>query len=498
MLFLRPFLCLAYMQKKSVIQLKIEKLALGGRGIGFFEGVPVFVDDAIPGDVVEAKITKWKKTFAEAKIERAVTPSGDRVPARCKHFGICGGCGWQFLSYEKQLAWKEQLVKETLEHVGGFENPPVEKIIGCGETAGGADVAGGEVDGVGGADGLAVEMGGYVGGKRGAESGPWFYRNKMEWSFDRPDVAGQSLDSKNIDGKPLHGGFHVRSKWHEVVNVEECFLQSLKSVEIFQTVRDFFVKTSSTPRSVYVREGKRTGEMMVVVMTLKEEFDEPGLIQALQKFPEIISIAHVKTGTKRPFEEKILFGKKSYREEMHIRDRVLRFDVRPQAFFQPNTFIAEKIYEKVLEFADPQKDDFALDLFCGTGTIGLCLAPFCHQVDSIESDESAIKSALENAQMNGIENVTFRVGLVQELMPRFRGKPGVIILDPPRAGVPFKALQKVALIRPRKIVYVSCNPATFARDAQYLKGNGYRLCTVQPFDQFPQTAHIELVASFSL
>ncbi|MEK7545023.1 MAG: 23S rRNA (uracil(1939)-C(5))-methyltransferase RlmD [Patescibacteria group bacterium] len=438
------------LKKGATISLRIEKLEPLGRGVGFYDGIPFFVEDCMPGDNVEVLITRWKKTFGEGLVSKLVEPSPDRIAPKCKHFGTCGGCRWQFLPYDKQLSWKEDMVRSTLKHVGKFSD---EEITSSG------------VDG-----GSLVRS--IVG-----NNDPYFYRNKMEWSFDGD-----------------RGGFHIRGKWHEVVNVEECFLQSEASVEIFKVIRDFF--KGNTPRSVIVREGKRTGEMMVVVMTCKTAFDYPSFVKALAKFPKIVSIVHVETGIKRHFPEHVIFGPKFYREELHVRDAVLKFQIQARAFFQPNTLMAEKIYEQVLDFAAPGKDDLVLDLFCGTGTIGLALSKFCSQVVGIEVEPHATASATENAKLNDVSNIRFETGFVENVLPKFEGRPSIIVVDPPRIGLPARTLEDIIKFHPQKIVYVSCNPASFARDAAELKRNNYTLCTVQPFDQFPQTAHIELVALF--
>lgn len=427
------------MRRNDKIRLNIEKLALGGRGLGFYEKIPFFVEDVVPGDEVEARITKLKKSFGEAKVVEFVKKSLERIEPRCKHFGECGGCTWQFLSYEKQLEWKEQQVRETLEHLGRLDPAVVQKMVGCEE--------------------------------------PWFYRNKMEWSFDGS-----------------RAGFHVRGRWHDVVNVEECFLQSDESLKIFKAIRE--CAKDGELRSVYVREGKRTGEMMVVFLT----YDQPlrgDFVELLKTFPRVVSAAHVRTGMKGGPKEKIIYGKDFYREEMHVGGRVFKFHVRPQAFFQPNTLMAEKIYEQVLAFVEPSGEDRVLDLFCGIGTIGMTIAPHVREVVGIELEESAIVSARENAQLQKLENITFYGGAVEKILPNLKHKPSIVVVDPPRAGVFVDALKNIVELRPQKIVYVSCNPATFARDARILVDHGYRLCIVQPFDQFPQTGHIELVSLFT-
>ena len=473
------------MKKGQIIPVKIEKFALGGQGLAFVETpahdgvearrIPVFVDDVCVGDEAEVRLVKKKSSFGEGRVQRITKPSDERVAARCQHFGVCGGCSWQFLPYEKQLAWKEQLVRETLRHVGGFSD----------------EVLGGIFTGITGCD------------------DPWFYRNKMEWSF-----------SLSTDGA-LSGGFHVRHMHYDTVNVQECFLQSEPSVKIFKAVRAYFetlhaqgvgvVYNSKTHRglvhSVYVREGKRTGEMMVIVQTTPEAFDTQAFLGVLSEFSEVVSvvrvIVHEQKGTPKRWEVVVVQGKEFYLEEMWIDDGVrLKFQVKPQAFFQPNTMIAEKIYGQGLTLL---REHFsveelaamrAYDLYCGTGTIGIVLSRAVQSVVGVELNASAIESAKENAMLNGIKNIEFFVGDVKKVLDELQTTHAadVIVVDPPRSGVEEKVVEQIVKAAPRAILYVSCNPATFARDAKLFASHGYALTFVRAFDQFPQTAHIETVA----
>ncbi len=480
------------MKKGDIIPLKIEKFALGGQGLGFVETeitgehslkrrVPIFIDDVCVGDEIEVRLAKKKSSFGEGKLTRIVKGSDERVAARCKHFEQCGGCSWQFLAYEKQLQWKEQLVRETLLHIGGFSlevlNEVFRDIVGCGDATN--------------------------------NEAPWYYRNKMEWSF--------SIDARG----ELSGGFHVKKMHYDTVNVQECFLQSEKSVEIFKSMREFFVemhargenvlydmrKHRGLLRSVFVREGKRTGEYMVIIQSSDAKFDTEGLLSRLRKFPEIVSvvqiIVHDAKGSPTRLEERVLQGRDYYREEMHISDTRLQFHVKPLAFFQPNTLIAEKIYGEVAallkgHFSEEMLSTMrAYDLYCGTGTIGIVLSRYLKSVVGIELNANAIASAKENAELNHVQNITFHEGDVKKILDEMAGTMmDIMTIDPPRSGMEVKVLEQVVAIAPKALIYVSCNPATFARDAKILCGNGYRLTSVSPFDQFPQTAHIETVALF--
>lgn len=478
-----------------IIPVKIEKFALGGQGLAFVETemtvgenitkrrVPVFVDDVCVGDEADVRLTKKKSSFGEGRLERVTKESPERIPARCKHFAICGGCSWQFLAYEKQLAWKKQLVRETLSHIGGFSEEVLGKVFG--EIVGCDDPS------------------------RGAPAGdPWFYRNKMEWSF--------SIDQKS---NQLSGGFHVKKMHYDTVNVQECFLQSLKSVEIFKAIREFFVqmhargenvlydmrKHRGLLRSVFVREGKRTGEYMVIVQSSDAPFDTKAFLDILSPFPEIVSIVqivvHDAKGSPTRLEERVLSGRDYYQEVMQISDIQLQFHVKPLAFFQPNTLMAEKIYGEAMSllrghFSDKTLSTMsAYDLYCGTGTIGIVLSRYLKSVIGIELNANAIASAKENAQLNSITNITFREGDVKKILSEMVGShTDIMTIDPPRSGMETQVLEQVVAVAPRALVYVSCNPATFARDAKLLCENGYTLISARAFDQFPQTAHIETVA----
>lgn len=491
------------MKKGDILSLKIEKFALGGQGLGFVDinengrgdsrsaplrRLSLFVDNVCVGDETEIRLVKKKSSFGEGKLMKITKPSNERIAPRCKHFERCGGCSWQFLAYEKQLAWKEQLVRETMQHIGGFSPEDLEKvfggIVGCDEPP------------------------------RDAPKGvPWFYRNKMEWSF--------SIDQRN----KFSGGFHVKKMHYDTVNVEECFLQSEKSVAMFKAIRAFFAamhergeevlydmrRHSGFLRSVFVREGKRTGEYMVILQSSDAKFDVDGFLAVLEPFSEIVSVVqlvvHHAKGSPTRLEERILRGRDYYREEMRIGENTdggtavrLQFHVKPLAFFQPNTMMAEKIYGKVVSLLREQFTDESLrtmrvyDLYCGTGTIGIVLSRYVESVIGIELNANAVASAKENAELNGVKNITFHEGDVKEILGEMRPAE-CITIDPPRSGMELKVLEQVMSVGPKAIVYISCNPATFARDARLLLG-AYKLAHMLAMDQFPQTAHIETVALF--
>ncbi|KKQ71467.1 MAG: RNA methyltransferase, TrmA family [Candidatus Peregrinibacteria bacterium GW2011_GWC2_39_14] len=459
--------------------LKIENLAFGGQGIGRVavdddkaeikgKKLAVFVENVIPGDEVEVSFFHIKKNFAEANVVRMIKPSELRIAPRCRHFGTCGGCVWQNLNYEKQLEYKENQVRESLERIGKFENPPVKKIIGC--------------------------------------KSPWEYRNKMEFSFDG-------------SGANLQLGLHLARMHHDVVDIQECFLVSGICVEITKFVRDFLKKsggnggnggngsnaeTALDLRNFIIREAKTTGEIMANLVT-GTEFENV-LVEKMgaeinEKFPsKITSFYHTKISDKRgerkSIKEELVFGAPVIREELLIHNEKIKFDITPSAFFQPNTFQAQVLYETVFSLADAKKSDSIFDLFCGTGTIGICFAKFSSHIFGVEINASAIEIAKKNAELNNLKNIEFLCGDAERTLKNLPQNPDIIIVDPPRACLGEKLSLKLAGFKARKIIFVSCNPTTFARDARILVDNGYALREVQPVDMFPHTYHIETVAVF--
>ncbi len=466
-------------KKGDKIELEIENLAFGGKGVGSIDidgtRFKVFIENVIPGDKIEAVFTRVKKNYTEAKVVRIIKESALRVEPKCKHFGVCGGCTWQNLDYKKQLEYKENQVRESLERLGKVSRPAMRKILGC--------------------------------------ENPWKYRNKMEFSLG--------------GGGGLKLGLHQARMRYEIVDIEECFLVSELYVEIVRFVRDFFGRGSDFGRSaatvfnsktregflrnLIIREAKTTGEIMVNLVTSAEAFGgrEEFVIALKKRFGKnIVSACWTKIfdqkGRPKKTEEIPLFGASVIREKLNINGEKIKFDITPSAFFQPNTFQAQVLYETIFRLADVQKSDTVFDLFCGTGTIGICFAKFCGKVFGIEINESAIEAANKNAALNGLKNIQFLCGDAEKevaKLQKLRERPDIIVVDPPRAGIGEKFAAKLARLGvksgARKIIYVSCNPAALARDARILIDNGYKLTAVQPVDMFPHTYHIENIALFS-
>ncbi len=434
-------------------------MALGGKGIAKVDEFTFFIESALPGDQIMAQITKLKPNYAEAKVLEIKSPSHYRVQPRCSHFGICGGCTWQDLAYPQQLVYKTKQVQETLEHIGGFTAPPVRKTLPSPEI--------------------------------------FFYRNKMEFSF--------SHDQNRV---PILG-LHEKGRFDRVFDLEECFLQSETSNQIVNFIREFIRENQITIynlkthqgflRFLTIREGKNTGEIMVNLVTNKGDFPQGKVLaQALlTKFPQIKSVvrnintqkAQIAVGEK----EELLAGKNFIREK--IGEFV--FELSAGSFFQTNTKQAEGLYQVVLELADLKGDETVLDLYSGTGTISFFLAKKSGQVVGVESNPKTVADAKKNADLNKIGNCQFICEEAKSFLALAHLRKenyDLVVIDPPRAGLHPQVVGNILKLSAPKIVYVSCNPATLARDLKLLCESQYKLEIVQPLDMFPHTFHIESVA----
>lgn len=441
--------------------IEIESVAFGGKGIGKFEDIVVFVPKVITGDKVKVSFKKIKKRYIEAELVEIVSESDLRKESKCKHFKEgCGGCTWQFLSYEEQLKLKEQHVKDAFLRLGGFEDANVLSIIGC--------------------------------------EHPFYYRNKMEYSF------GDTVD------REFALGLHLPKRRYDILNVEECFLLSEESNEILNTVREWaldkdlehynFRENTGVLRNLIIREGKNTDETMVNLVINYGHLDKVKDFADLIKADSVyVTEVRVEKGRRTEKIEHFLKGNSVLNEELVLQDKSrLRFEILPQAFFQPNTYQAQILYSEAVKAANLTGEENVVDLYCGTGTIGLFLSKFAGGVFGIEINESAIENAKKNAQLNGIENVDFMVGDVSKILSDLELEADVVVVDPPRAGLKGKAHEDIIKFGPKRIVYVSCNPSTLARDCSVFKDAGYSLISVQPVDMFPQTYHVENVALLEL
>jgi 23S rRNA (uracil1939-C5)-methyltransferase len=451
----------APVRKGEELELRIDSLAFGGSGVARLDGFVVFVRGGVPGDDVRARITKVKRGFAEGIVTELVHSSNSRVVAPCRHFGVCGGCRFQDLAYSVQLAEKERQVRDALVRIGRFVEPPHEPIVPA--------------------------------------ASQFAYRNKLEYSF----TSGE-------DGVDL--GFHRAGRWDEVIGIEECLLTTDVGNAIRLAVRTWAREEqleaydqetgSGYLRHLVVREGRNTGQALVVLVTAPGERFEAGyLVDVLRRFPEVRSIHWAINDT--PAEQtnlptKLLWGTDAIEEEI----LGLRYRVRPSAFLQTNTEMAERLYELAREYAGLSGEENVFDLYCGTGTIGLALARSAGAVWGVEISEEAVACAIENAELNGIDNARFFAGNVGQSIEELReqaGHPDVVIVDPPRAGLAGKALRRTGALGASRIVYVSCNPTTLASDLQVLRDEyGYVLERCRPVDMFPHTPHVESVSLLSL
>jgi 23S rRNA (uracil1939-C5)-methyltransferase len=450
----------APVQKGEELDLHVDSLAYGGSGVARHDGFVVFVRGGLPGDDVRARVTKVKRGFAEGVVTDVLRPSTARVDAPCPHFGVCGGCRFQDLAYEAQVAEKERQVRDALVRIGRFDDPPLEPIVPAMSQYG--------------------------------------YRNKLEYSFTSTE-----------DGVDL--GFHRAGRWDEVIGLEVCLLTTDLGNAIRDAVRGWAREERLEPydqatgagylRHLVVREGRNTGQVLVVLVTAPGERFETGyFVDVLRRFPEVRSIHWAINDT--PAEQtnlptKLLWGDEAIEEEI----LGLRFRVRPSAFLQTNTEMAERLYALAREYAGLTGTENVYDLYCGTGTIGLALADRAASVWGLEISEESVACAIENAELNSIGNASFFAGNVGQTIDELReqaGDPDVVVVDPPRAGLAGKALRRTGALGARRIVYVSCNPTTLASDLQVLRDEyGYALERCRPVDMFPHTPHVESVSALS-
>jgi len=425
------------------LEVEIDSLAFGGRGVARSEGLVVFVAGALPGDRVRVEITKAKKRFAEARTVELLEPSAERIADRCIHEGEpCPGAPWQGLAYERQLTHKSEQVDEALRRIGGldgFELEPIEP---------------------------ALEQ--------------WRYRNKLEYSFGERD------------GEPTLG-FHARGRWDLIVDVDDCQLASERGNAARNAVREWARMESVAAydararegvlRNLVVREGWRTGQIQTRLVTSAAAFPKPPVDLHT-------AIEGDSGGTDGPTG---VLGEERLREELSG----LKLEMSHGAFFQTNTEMAERLYAIAAEYAGLSGSERVFDLYCGIGTIGLTMAAKAGEVWGVEIVPEAIADAERNAEQNKIENAHFFAGSARtSVRPLIEqaGKPDVVVIDPPRAGLSQKIVRRLIECEAKKIVYVSCNPTTLAPNAAQLVEAGYTLKRVKPVDMFPQTPHIECVA----
>jgi 23S rRNA (uracil1939-C5)-methyltransferase len=447
----------APVHKDEEIELQVDSLAYGGNGVARLNGFVVFVRRGLPGDRVRARVTKVKRGFAEALATDVLEPSPHRVEAPCAHYPACGGCRFQDLDYAVQAQAKEDQVRDALTRIGGIVDPPLEPILPA--------------------------------------ASPFHYRNKMEYSF-----------TQTPEGPAL--GLHRAGRWDEVLEIEKCWLTTDLGNAIRNAVRDWAreeglvaydqAEHTGYLRHLILREGRNTGQVLVMLVTAPgEKFERGYLVEVLTRFPEVRSIhwaVNDQPSEVTNLPSTVLWGDDAIEEEI----LGLRFRVRPNAFLQTNTEMAEKLYELAVEYAALTGNETVYDLYCGTGTIGIALARNALTVWGVEISEEAVACALENVELNSIGNAAFFAGNVgqsiEELLER-AGPPDVVVVDPPRAGLAGKALKRTGELAAPRLVYVSCNPTTLASDVKVLRAEyGYDLVRAKPVDMFPHTPHVETVA----
>jgi 23S rRNA (uracil1939-C5)-methyltransferase len=432
------------------LELTVDSLAYGGNGVARRDGYVVFVQGGIPGDRVRAVVGKSKRAYAEARAVEILQPSPQRIPPVAHH----PGAPWQVLGYERQLEVKQEQVDDALRRIGKLDGYLLEDIV------------------------PAVA--------------PWRYRNKLEYSFGADPEDGRLLC-----------GFHAPGRWNEIVDIDDCLLASEAGNAAREEVAAWCRRAGLTPydrrsgegvlRNLVVREGRRTGQLQVRLVTSRTKLDADAFAQASTAdavlWTRIDSVAEVTQGG----ETDLLSGADRIEEELGG----MRFRISPHAFFQTNTEMAEQLYGLAIEYAQLRGYERVYDLFCGIGTIGLLMAPRAAEVWGLELIEDAIADAIANARLNEIDNARFYAGDVRLALRELvstAGRPDVIVVDPPRAGLSQKVVRRLIEASAKRIVYVSCNPTTLAPNAAQLVEAGYTLSRVRPVDMFPQTPHIECVA----
>ena len=462
----------------------VEIIDAGSEGMSIAkpEEKVVFIPFGAPGDIVDIQVFKKKSNCFDGKIVNIVKESDKRVKPVCQHFGLCGGCKWQHLDYQWQLYYKQKQVKDNLDRIAKIEYPEITPILGCEKQ--------------------------------------YYYRNKVEYSFSNRKWLTDGAPAGTYTEEQCKGfGYHLPGLFDRVIDIEHCYLQAEPSNEIRLFIKNFTMEKGlsyhnvrahqGTMRNVIVRcNGK--GEFMVIIIINEENsIVRNELIPALsEKFPQIISIMLVinpkfnDTISDLPFE--CLKGEPYLIETMNsprIGFEDLSFRVGPVSFFQTNVYQAERLYKAAFDLADVSGDELMYDLYTGTGTIALYFSRFVKKVVGIEYVEEAIADARINAQINNIDNATFYAGdMAKVLDDAFiveNGTPDIIVTDPPRAGMADKVIEQLKKIKAKKIIYISCNPATQARDLQLLN-DLYEVVAVQPVDMFPHTQHVENIASLKL
>ncbi len=451
-------------------KVSVTGVAAEGKAIARVDGMTVFVPFAVPGDVADIQITKKKSNYAEGKVIRFESFSENRAEAFCEHFGTCGGCKWQILPYGEQLKYKQKQVEDNLTRIGKVELPEISPILGAPETT--------------------------------------FYRNKLEFTFsDKRWLTEKEISSGSEPRQMDALGFHIPGMFDKVLDINKCWLQDDLSNQIRNAVREFCLKNdfsffdlrdqSGLMRTLILRNTS-VGEWMVIVVFYEDDAEKREMLLNFLagKFPQITSLLYIinrkANDTITDQQVHVWKGRDYIVEEMEG----LQFKIGPKSFYQTNSRQAYNLYKVAREFAGLSGSERVYDLYTGTGTIANFVARNAGKVIGIEFVDEAIEDARKNSRNNNIENTSFFAGDMRKILTvdfiREQGRPDVIITDPPRAGMHDDVIGAILFAEPRRIVYVSCNPATQARDLNLLDGK-YRVTRVQPVDMFPHTHHVENV-----
>ncbi|XZF15455.1 23S rRNA (uracil(1939)-C(5))-methyltransferase RlmD [Chitinophagaceae bacterium MMS25-I14] len=464
--------------KQPVYNVKVDAYAAEGKSVAHLEdGKVLFVENAVPGDVVDVRLAKDKKNWAEGKAIRLIEPSPDRIEPFCQHFGICGGCKWQMLPYELQLKYKHQQVTDQLNRIGQVALPPIDYILGSPKQQ--------------------------------------YYRNKLEFTFCthryRTQEELQAAGDEILAPEPALG-FHAPGLFDKVVPIKTCYLQADPTNLLLKVLREYTEARNLTYydyrahtgwlRNVIIRVAS-TGEILInIVLQHENKAERIALLDhMLAEIPGITSLNYTinpKLNDTIYDQDVICYSGKSFIQEK-LED--FTYKISPKSFFQTNTYQAENLYRITRDFAGLTGNEVLYDLYCGTGSIGIFCSKGARKVIGIEVVEQAIEDAKENARLNNLEHCLFYAGDVSDICTdeffETHGRPDVIITDPPRAGMHEKLVKQLLKIRAPRVVYVSCNPATQARDLQLLD-EAYKIIKLQPVDMFPHTHHIESVALLEL
>lgn len=470
-------------KKKNIVlnNVLVEDYAAEGKSLAKVDGKVIFIESVVPGDVVDVRLGKNKKDWAEGVPLRFHSYSPDRATPFCQHFGVCGGCQWQMLPYEKQLQYKQKQVKDNLERIGKVALPPIQPILGATETR--------------------------------------YYRNKMEYTFgNKRYLRREELNDPAVNGMQDVVGFHARGMFDKIVDIETCYLQAEPTNAIRLAIKEFARGHQYSFYDIRNHEGFlrtmlvrlcTTGELMVNIVFGEE--DEPKrkalLDHVLQLFPSITTLLYTintkKNDSMHDLEPVAYHGKGYVMEKLAASDggQEFLFKIGPKSFFQTNTRQGEQLYRVTRDFAELTGRETVYDLYCGTGSIGIFVSPGAKKIVGVEVIEAAIEDAKENAALNQLKDAAFFAGDVIDICDdqffAAHGKPDVIITDPPRAGMHEKLVRKILDMAAPTVVYVSCNPATQARDLNWLDEK-YEVTKIQPVDMFPHTLHIENVVQLKL